>query len=89
MNKIYGLIKSEGICSFLKRVFCSVKRRIDIKLYFLRSVKWNEKKLDLQRNADHKKNILDGNYTKTGVGMFTFNGYTYRVQYFWGPKKSA
>ena len=58
MNKIYGLIKSEGICGFLKRVFCSVKRRIDIKLYFLRSVKWNEKKLDIQRNADYKKNIL-------------------------------
>ena len=58
MNKICGLIKSEGICSFLKRVFCSIKRRVGVKLYFWRKVKWNEKQLNMQRNTDYTKNIL-------------------------------
>ncbi len=49
-----------------------------------------EKAVEAWMNSqDHRVNILSDNYTKTGVGIYTFNGYTYRVQYFWGAKKSV
>ena len=58
MNKIYSLIRNEGICGFLKRVYCSIKRRIYVRLYFIRCVSWSNKQLTLQRNADYPKKIL-------------------------------
>ena len=38
---------------------------------------------DWKNSESHRNAMLNPKYTKIGIGIFTFGGYTYRVQHFW------